>query len=86
MSHTVSIEEARLAIEKTVKPFFGNRPRRHHRRKHQHGFVRSYMAFTNKLGGMVLNTSNKSEAATGYGTLYGDMTGGLFRNRRPVQD
>ncbi|MCK7541860.1 MAG: NAD(+) synthase [Marinilabiliales bacterium] len=35
------------------------------------------MAFANKLGYMVLNTSNKSEAATGYGTLYGDMIGGL---------
>jgi NAD+ synthase (glutamine-hydrolysing) len=35
------------------------------------------MAFSNKFGGMVLNTSNKSEAATGYGTLYGDMAGGL---------
>jgi len=35
------------------------------------------MALSNKLGGIVLNTSNKSEAAVGYGTLYGDMNGGL---------
>jgi NAD+ synthase (glutamine-hydrolysing) len=35
------------------------------------------MAFANKFGYMLLNTSNKSEAATGYGTLYGDMAGGL---------
>ena len=35
------------------------------------------MALSNKLGGVVLNTSNKSEAAVGYGTLYGDMAGGL---------
>ncbi len=34
-------------------------------------------ALTNKLGGAVLNTSNKSELATGYGTLYGDMSGAL---------
>ncbi len=34
-------------------------------------------ALTNKLGGAVLNTSNKSELATGYGTLYGDMAGAL---------
>ncbi len=34
-------------------------------------------ALTNKLGGVVLNTSNKSELATGYGTLYGDMAGAL---------
>lgn len=35
------------------------------------------MAMSNKFGHIVLNTSNKSEAAVGYGTLYGDMCGGL---------
>jgi NAD+ synthase (glutamine-hydrolysing) len=35
------------------------------------------MAISNKYGCIVLNTSNKSEAAVGYGTLYGDMAGGL---------
>jgi len=35
------------------------------------------MAFSNKFGNIVLNTSNKSEMAVGYGTLYGDMCGGL---------
>jgi len=35
------------------------------------------MAFANKFGCILLNTSNKSEAAVGYGTLYGDMAGGL---------
>jgi len=35
------------------------------------------MAVSNKFGCIVLNTSNKSEAAVGYGTLYGDMAGGL---------
>ncbi len=35
------------------------------------------MAISNKFGCMLLNTSNKSEAAVGYGTLYGDMAGGL---------
>ncbi|MFT4758394.1 MAG: NAD+ synthase (glutamine-hydrolyzing) [Paraglaciecola sp.] len=35
------------------------------------------MGFSNKFGNIVLNTSNKSEAAVGYGTLYGDMCGGL---------
>lgn len=35
------------------------------------------MAFSNKFGNILLNTSNKSEAAVGYGTLYGDMNGGL---------
>ena len=35
------------------------------------------MAISNKFGHILLNTSNKSEAAVGYGTLYGDMAGGL---------
>ncbi len=35
------------------------------------------MGLSNKFGYMLLNTSNKSEAAVGYGTLYGDMCGGL---------
>lgn len=35
------------------------------------------MALSNKTGAILLNTSNKSELATGYGTLYGDMNGGL---------
>lgn len=35
------------------------------------------MAESNKFGYILLNTSNKSEIAVGYGTLYGDMCGGL---------
>ncbi|HLZ87295.1 MAG TPA: NAD(+) synthase, partial [Puia sp.] len=35
------------------------------------------MALANKFGYVMLNTSNKSELSTGYGTLYGDMAGGL---------
>lgn len=35
------------------------------------------MAISNKFGHMLLNTSNKSEAAVGYGTLYGDMAGSV---------
>ncbi len=35
------------------------------------------MAMSNKFGHILLNTSNKSEMAVGYGTLYGDMCGGL---------
>ncbi len=35
------------------------------------------MAYSNKFGNMLLNTGNKSELATGYCTLYGDMAGGL---------
>lgn len=35
------------------------------------------MGLANKFGHILLNTSNKSELAVGYGTLYGDMCGGL---------
>ncbi|MFN5325426.1 MAG: NAD+ synthase [Bacteroidota bacterium] len=35
------------------------------------------MALANKHGYVLLNTSNKSELAVGYGTLYGDMAGGI---------
>ena len=35
------------------------------------------MALSNKLGWLVLTTSNKSESAVGYATLYGDTAGGF---------
>jgi NAD+ synthase (glutamine-hydrolysing) len=76
--HIVSIEEARQMLENTMKPFFGEMPPDITEENIQ-ARLRALilMAFANKFGYMVLNTSNKSEAATGYGTLYGDMTGGL---------
>jgi len=40
------------------------------------------MAISNKLGGLVLATGNKSEYAVGYSTLYGDMAGGFA----PIKD
>jgi NAD+ synthase (glutamine-hydrolysing) len=36
------------------------------------------MAYSNLYNSLLLSTSNKSELATGYGTLYGDMNGGLL--------
>ncbi len=35
------------------------------------------MSFVNRYGGVLLNTSNKTELALGYGTIYGDMAGTL---------
>jgi len=40
------------------------------------------MALSNKFGGLVLTTGNKSECATGYCTLYGDTCGGYA----PIKD
>lgn len=36
------------------------------------------MAYANKFGALLLNTSNKSELCTGYGTLYGDLAGAIM--------
>ena len=35
------------------------------------------MAWTNKFNALLLNTTNKSEVAVGYGTLYGDLCGAI---------
>jgi NAD+ synthase len=40
------------------------------------------MAISNKFGGMVVTTGNKSEVSAGYATLYGDMNGGF----NPIKD
>ena len=77
-SHIVSIEEARQAVEKTLQPFFaGMTPDVTEENIQSRLRAVFLMAFANKFGYVLLNTSNKSEAATGYGTLYGDMAGGL---------
>ena len=44
------------------------------------------MAFSNLYSSLLLNTSNKSEFATGYSTLYGDMTGGAMSHWRFTQN
>ena len=36
------------------------------------------MAYSNKFNALLLNTSNKSELCTGYGTLYGDLAGAIM--------
>ena len=40
------------------------------------------MAISNKDGGLLLSTGNKSEVAVGYATIYGDMAGGY----NPIKD
>jgi len=39
--------------------------------------MRILMEFSNEYGALVLNTTNKSEASVGYGTIFGDVAGGL---------
>ena len=75
---TISIEESYNSILGTLQPFFANLPFSVAEENIQ-ARVRAVllMALANKFGYILLNTSNKSEAAVGYGTLYGDMCGGI---------
>ena len=76
--HTLSVSETTQTFEKNLKPFFGDLPFNIAEENIQARARAVYlMALSNKFGHMLLNTSNKSEAAVGYGTLYGDMCGGL---------
>ena len=74
----ISIKEAFNTLELSLKPFFNNLPFNIAEENLQ-ARIRAIilMALSNKFSYILLNTSNKSEAAVGYGTLYGDMCGGL---------
>ncbi len=74
----ISIEETFNALEKTLAPQFGKLPfsvAEENMQSRSRGII--LMAMCNKFGYILLNTSNKSELAVGYGTLYGDMCGGI---------
>jgi len=74
----ISIEKPFKAFEEVLSPVFKGRDSDVTEENIQ-ARVRAVllMAVSNKYGNILLNTSNKSEAAVGYGTLYGDMAGGL---------
>jgi NAD+ synthase (glutamine-hydrolysing) len=75
---TISIEENFQAFLQTLQPHFKDLPfsvAEENLQARVRGVL--LMAFSNKFGYILLNTTNKSEAAVGYGTLYGDMCGGL---------
>ncbi len=74
----IPIEQAFASLYDTLKPFFKGLPfniAEENLQARIRGVI--LMALSNKFGYILLNTSNKSEAAVGYGTLYGDMNGGL---------
>ena len=74
----ISIEKAYKSFKNTLSLQFRNLPfglAEENLQARIRGVV--LMALSNKFGYILLNTSNKSEAAVGYGTLYGDMNGGL---------
>jgi NAD+ synthase (glutamine-hydrolysing) len=77
-SETIAIKNITEAIETSLHPQFNNLPFNIAEENIQ-SRTRAIllMAMCNKFGYILLNTSNKSEAAVGYGTLYGDMCGGI---------
>jgi NAD+ synthase (glutamine-hydrolysing) len=74
----VHIQKMVNSFEEALKPIFNGLPpgvAEENIQARTRGIL--VMALSNKLGNILLNTTNKSECAVGYGTLYGDMNGGL---------
>jgi len=74
----IPIEQAHSAIENTLELHFRDRQpdiTEENIQARLRGVI--LMALSNKFGHLLLTTGNKSELATGYCTLYGDMAGGL---------
>jgi len=67
----------RTYLETLRKPFAGRKPDAAEENIQARIRGNLIMAFSNKFGYLVLTTGNKSEIATGYCTLYGDMAGGF---------
>ncbi len=74
----IPITEAYKAITETMKPVLGG-TRFDTTEENIQARIRAVMlmALSNKFGHIVLNCSNKSESAVGYGTLYGDTIGAI---------
>ncbi len=75
---TIAIQNMVDEFENQLSPVFGDLPpgiAEENIQARTRGIL--VMALSNKFGNILLNTTNKSECAVGYGTLYGDMNGGL---------
>ena len=80
---TLPIEPAVAGLTKALEPVLtGTKPdtTEENLQARARGII--LMAISNKLGGMVVTTGNKSEMSVGYATLYGDMNGGF----NPIKD
>jgi NAD+ synthase len=80
---TVPITGAQIAVGAALAPLFdGTKPgiTEENIQSRLRGLL--LMALSNKFGGMLLTTGNKSEVAVGYATIYGDMNGGY----NPLKD
>jgi NAD+ synthase/NAD+ synthase (glutamine-hydrolysing) len=76
--HVVPIEDLAQAFKNALAPVFAGR-KEDVTEENIQARIRGVllMALSNKFGSLLLTTGNKSEVATGYCTLYGDMCGGL---------
>ncbi len=75
---TVSIEQVHQSyLDMLAGPFAGTEPNVAEENIQARIRGNLLMALSNKFGWLVLTTGNKSEMATGYATLYGDMAGGF---------
>ncbi|NUQ76221.1 MAG: NAD+ synthase [Polyangiaceae bacterium] len=74
-----SIEPLHRAFEETLAPLLAGAPEGDTTAENIQARLRAVvlMAHVNRRGGVLLNTSNKTEITLGYGTLYGDMAGTL---------
>ncbi|WP_316742488.1 NAD+ synthase [Pedobacter antarcticus] len=78
MHQIIPIKDAADAFDQMLAPAFQGLPfnlTEENIQARTRGVV--VMAMSNKFGYILLNTSNKSECAVGYGTLYGDMCGAI---------
>ncbi len=74
----ISIESVFQSYQQVLSPYFNEMPTdvtEENLQARIRGML--LMAFSNKFSHILLNTTNKSEMAVGYGTLYGDLCGGL---------
>lgn len=81
--HSISIEASFEAFLEALRPYFDGMLAditEQNLQARSRGVI--LMALSNKLGDMLLATSNKSELAVGYATIYGDMCGGFA----PIKD
>jgi NAD+ synthase len=79
----VPIEAAVEGVNEMLRPLFaGQEPGLAEENLQSRIRGTTLMAISNKFGGMVVTTGNKSEVSAGYATLYGDMNGGF----NPIKD
>lgn len=81
--HVVSISELSGKVGEVLEPLFKGMPpdiTEENIQSRMRGLL--LMAISNKFGELLLTTGNKSEAAVGYATIYGDMAGGF----NPIKD